>query len=223
MFKSKKIATVLGFPVLVDVTFLLLAALFAFQDFGNTWGANLAAIMRAPLLFGAILIHELGHALAYQKFGHRGSRILLWGMGGLCMNNARPTDRNGLLITLAGPAAGLVVGLPVWVAAQFMPWVPALSSMVSFWIYVTIGWSLLNLLPIFPLDGGRALMYGLRLGLKMNRDRSARVAGVVGLVVLAPLALWALSLGQIWTVMVLFFIGRTTWQAWRHGAQAVGA
>lgn len=222
--RGKKLFTVLGFPVKVELTFLILAALFAFQDFGHTWESNVAALMRAPLLFAAILIHELGHALAIRKLGYGNSQILLWGMGGLCMNRAHYSDKDGLLITLAGPAAGLAVGLPALAALWWLP-IPGalLASMLSFTVYVTVGWSLLNLLPIFPLDGGRALMYGLRLGLKMDKDRSARVAGLVGLVILAPLALWALYLGQVWSLLVLFFIGQSTWQTWKHGYRAVGA
>lgn len=223
MIKTWRIGQVLGFPLLVDVTFLVLAAIFVFQDFGRSWDANVAALLRLPILFGAIVIHELGHALAIQKFGHGRSRIVLWGMGGVCQGggNYRPTQ--GLWVALAGPLAGALPGLLALAGALFLPHLPVVTASLWFTVQVTLGWSLLNLLPIFPLDGGRAVMYGLQAGPRWSPDRSARAAGLLGLVLLVPLALLALWDRQLWTVFVLYFIGQTTWRAWRFGARGLAA
>ncbi len=220
MFASKKIMTVSGFPILVDLTFLVLAGLLAFQNFGSTWDANLASLLRVPVLFAAILVHELGHAWAIKHYGYGKSRILLWGMGGLCMNRANYNDKDGLKIVLAGPIAGALLGLPALAGLFLLPELSVVTPVLEFAIFVTLGWSVFNLLPIFPLDGGRALMYTLRLTTKMTRDKAARIAGLVGLIVLVPLAIWALSTGQWWTVLILFLVGQTTWKAWKYGYRA---
>jgi membrane-associated protease RseP (regulator of RpoE activity) len=87
-------------------------------------------------------------------------------------------------------------------------------------LWLNIGFSIFNLLPAFPLDGGKVLMYALRL-FGVNQDKSVRVSGLVGLILIVPAAiLFALS-GQIFMIFILFFLGQSAWQAWRHGPVAL--
>ncbi len=218
---SRKIFTLADFPIFVDLTFLILGAFFVFQSFGDTIGENFAAMMRFPVLFGSILLHELGHAFAIRKLGYGNSRILLWGMGGLCINGRHSTDKHGPMIALAGPGAGLMLGIPLLLLYMFVPLHPVAASIVYFSIFVNVGWSLLNLLPIIPLDGGNSLIYLLRLVLKQSRHKSIRIAGLVGLILLVPLALFALANFDLWMLFILFFLGQNTWQAWSQGSRAV--
>ena len=226
---SKKVATLFGFPIYVDLTFLLLAALFVFPQFGNTFTDHFAALMRLPILLVSITLHELGHAVAIRRYGHGKSKIILWGMGGVCVNRGGTySNRNGLKIALAGPVFGLMLGLPALGAylalggLESRSEVTALSlEILSFTVFVNVGWSLLNLLPIFPLDGGRILMYALRIWGKKNKDRSVRLTGLIGVVFIVPLGLLCLFSGQFWTLLVVFFIGFGSWQAWKGGTMAV--
>ena len=225
---SRQIGTLFGFPISIDFTFLILCALFVFPNFGNTIGQHLAAILTVPVLLVSIILHELGHAWAIRRFGYGRSRILLWGMGGLCIGRSARTPGKGMLISLAGPAAGLLLGIPALALyqANLLYWQVELGEALTLTLYfvafVNVGWSVLNLLPVFPLDGGRALMYGLRFFLKQSRNRSARIAGLVGLILILPLGILCIVGKEWWMIFVLFFIGRSTWQAWKKGVSAVG-
>ncbi len=123
----------------------------------------------------SVLVHELGHALVIRKFGWQ-PRITLYGMGGLASYNATRIDpQTHILISLAGPAAGfalagLIVGALAAAGAPVgfhfgLPYIVAwrlegfsnrlLHDFVWDMLYVNIWWGLLNLLPIWPLDGGQ--------------------------------------------------------------------
>ena len=226
---SKKVMTLFGFPLFIDLTFLLLAALFVFPNFGNTFTEHLVAIMRLPILLFSITLHEFGHAWAIERYGYGKSRILLWGMGGLCINRNGPYgNRQGLKIALAGPGFGLMLGIPALIVMILLTgWTSetesalAIKEIIKFVVFVNVGWSILNLLPIFPLDGGRVLLYGLRIWGKKNRDRSVQLTGLIGLLLCVPLAALCLIGGQIWMLFVLLFIGQGSWQAWKGGYAAV--
>ena len=123
----------------------------------------------------SILVHELGHALLMRRFGSR-PHIVLYGLGGLAVPDGyRFAPRRGarVLISLAGPIAGFLLAAAVTlgcVAAQLpiafgtiwgVPVVPFVlqlgypAGFLSFLLEISVAWGLLNLLPIFPLDGGQ--------------------------------------------------------------------
>lgn len=224
---TRKLFNVDGFPVFIDLTFGALLAFFVFQYFGDTFNQHLVALASAPIILFSIVLHELGHAWSIRRLGYGSSKILLWGMGGLCINRSRYSSRDGMLIALAGPGAGLLVGIPALLALMWMGR-PDSSSMlilygVLYWIvFVNVGWSLLNLLPIFPLDGGRVVVYALRHFGKMDRDRSVRITGLIGVILSALLFVLMLLSGQFFTVIILFFIAQGAWKAWKEGSRAVG-
>lgn len=224
MFKSFRIGKIGGFPIWMDLSFLLLAGLFAFQNFGDTAEANLASLLKIPILFLAITIHELGHAWAIRRLGYGKSTILLWGMGGLCKNRATYTSKHGLQIALAGPFAGSLMGFPALAALFLIPGLPGwLGSVLSFTCFVTLGWTLFNLLPIYSLDGGQALMYALRFKGGKSRHEATRIAGLVGLITLAIASYFLITWGGgLWTLLILFYLGMDSWKAWRDGTRVRG-
>jgi Zn-dependent protease len=218
-----RLGDLLGHSVVVEITFLILAALFVFPAFGKTFDDHFAALLMAPILFVSILVHEMGHALAIDRFGYGKSTVLLWGMGGLCIGRGNRRAKHGLLISLAGPAAGLLIGIPallLYLGFEFhfidIEIGRTLTKALFFTVWVNVGWSILNLLPIFPLDGGQALMNILRMRGK-SQSAATRTAGFIGLFVLAPLCLLAVFQLDIWMIFILFFIGRTTWTAYKTG------
>ena len=106
--------------------------------------------------FVSILWHELGHAFVMRHFGDRRVAILLYGGGGLAMGNNFRTRTEQILISLAGPAAGLALGLTVMaLATSFPPTHYYVAVIVRDVLWINIAWSIVNLLPIIPLDGGR--------------------------------------------------------------------
>lgn len=193
--------TVLGFPVRVSWTFWIGAMVFGFyfcRDFfflpGNPAESPDSALPIGALLIvwvlcllASILIHELGHAIAFRYYGLHSS-IVLYHFGGLAIPTggylpgrsiSRIGDREQLIISAAGPALQIVAaivltlvvklsgfGVAIYLAMPAyldrIPWVSdgetipnqGLYALVSFFVYPSIVWALLNLVPVWPLDGG---------------------------------------------------------------------
>ena len=148
--------TVLGTPVTVDWTFLLIIALFALGG-ARPWQYGL---MFAGVAFVSILWHEAGHAVALAATGRR-STILIHAMGGLTIGEEKGELRDGesIGISLAGPLAGMVVGL---VAVAFQQADVGQHQLWSYvllhdLVFVNLGWGAINLLPVLPLDGGHVM------------------------------------------------------------------
>lgn len=129
--------------------------------------------------FVSIVVHEFGHALAIRYYGWR-PRIILYSFGGLAVYEPTYRDRRAqIVIALAGPAAGFVfagvilaailaAGHEVAFRRDFLtPFIferfdlPNINILLFDLLYVNIGWGLLNLLPIYPLDGGKVTQEAL--------------------------------------------------------------
>ena len=155
-----------GFPVIVAPQFWVLAGvylLYGLQMQRPLW----SIISFVAVVFVSILIHELGHALSCRRFSLDVLYIQLHGFGGEVLR--RPgTHFQNLLVSLAGPGAGILFGVAVMI---FVPWLITAESelvevVVGQILWVNIGWSIMNLIPIMPLDGGMALGSFLSLFLK---------------------------------------------------------
>ncbi len=151
-----------GVPVRFDPSFLFLALILGYFFTQRFSGDDMLVLFAAwiPLVTGAILLHELGHALTGRAFGLK-PFIVLHGMGGLTTFSAREHRKlshgRRILITLAGPLSGIVFGAIVWGASK-VGHVPegSLVGVVADWaVFTTLGWGVLNLVPMLPLDGGQ--------------------------------------------------------------------
>jgi Zn-dependent protease len=156
---------VFGIRLAVHFSFLLLLAYVAWDGWahdgwrGAAW--NFAAIL---LLFTCIVLHELGHSLTARHFGIGVSRILLLPIGGMAEFDAIPRQpRRELLITLAGPAVNFAFVLAL---GPFLPLshllatgeVPLTLMGLAFGVWLmNLVMGCFNLLPVFPMDGGRIL------------------------------------------------------------------
>lgn len=143
-------------PVTLNWTFLLLAG-FYILALGRPWQYGL---MFAGVALVGILWHEAGHAVAFRLVGRR-SRIVIHGIGGVTISDDQRDlrDAEGAGVALAGPLLGIVVGLiALWLQLHDVG-AHALWSrvLVSDIIFVNLGWGLLNLLPVVPLDGGQVV------------------------------------------------------------------
>lgn len=187
---------IFGIPIKIDPSFFVLSALLSFSRISEP---VLLVVWLVVVLF-SVLAHEFGHALAARAFGQSPS-ILLYSMGGLTSfghAEARLHPLKNLLVTLAGPAAGLLVGALVYVA-----WPAALGAVDSLplavaysdLLWVNVAWSVFNLLPVLPLDGGHVVA---SLEEWFTGRREQPVAHAVSLLAAAALALWALSAGSLW-------------------------
>jgi Zn-dependent protease len=197
------------FDVVVEPSHLLLIAFFALTTLqgGNVVGA----LSIAGVVFGSILWHELGHAAVARRLRVPHGPIVLHGIGGF-VSHAPTTPAKQLLISLAGPAAMLLIGIPVALAldADMIPRNPGLQQLAMDLAWINVGWAILNLLPMSPLDGGQALHAGLALFIKARH--AALAAGGVGLVCGLGIAVVGAMSTQLFIMLIGGFCAYRSWQ-----------
>lgn len=144
---------VLGTPIRISWSFPVV--IIAFGLLGRREPGLIAAWM--ALVTISVLVHEGGHVAALRAFGIRSEVTLMW-LGGLTTGDehARLSPWRSIAVSVAGPAAGLSLGLLIELTlfaseGRFVVWLATASWLVNIW------WSLLNLLPITPLDGGHVV------------------------------------------------------------------
>ena len=146
-----------GFPVSVHWMFWLNTALL-----GGGLSADSPREMQALLLwvlaaFISIIIHELGHAFLMRRYGAR-AEIHLYAFGGLAIPDRGFDRARNIIISLAGPVTQMLAGIPAWWLLHHSTgdeW-QVMVFLASFY-QISIGWALLNLAPVYPLDGGQVM------------------------------------------------------------------
>lgn len=179
---SFPIARIAGIRIEVHVTFLLLLALAPLL-FGPAGFTAPAAVVFALLVFSCVLLHELGHALAALRYGIRTRDITLMFIGGLARLERMPEKPvQEIVVALAGPAVNIAIAAAL---AGVMAWrhqnwadVASMSGMLERLLGVNIVMVLFNMIPAFPMDGGRVLR--ALLALRLPYARATRVATMVG-------------------------------------------
>jgi len=142
-----------GFPVRVSPWFWVVSAALWWSEHLNYTLVGVSAV------FLSILLHELGHAFAIRHYGGA-SEIVLHHLGGYATCRVNPSRFGNIVIAAAGPAAGLslwgLLTLAIWLRPEaFFSANRLLVFFVNALLFVNGYWSLVNLLPIWPLDGGR--------------------------------------------------------------------
>ena len=198
----------LGFPVRVHWT-LPAAVVLLGAGTGKLLGA-LFVLVLAIGLFGSVLLHEVGHAVLARRFGVGVRGILLTPLGGMSFLEGVPhRAREEALIAVAGPVVSLVLAA-LFLAITWITgagWDQSSPLAVLFAMNLVLG--LFNLLPAFPMDGGRILRAALtpRLGLVDATRASAGVGRVLATVAIA----YSLLYGQVLLGLIavyVFFAGR---------------
>lgn len=196
-----------GIPVQVLPFFFLTALLIGPHDLSG-------AVLWVPIVFTGVLAHELGHAAAIRRQGFAPA-IQLHAFGGATSWSAirpLPPSRR-ILISAAGPAVGIAIGLTALAVARVTPIdEPVLRRVVWYAVWVNLGWGVLNLLPILPLDGG-VMVTAAAEGLLGAQGR--RLAHVVSMVVCIALGLWALTQGWWWSTILAAVLAFSNLQALR--------
>lgn len=175
MGRSLKIASVRGIDVRLHITFPLIVVWAAIDwGAGAYWGwlGALYGVALVLLLFVCVVLHELGHSLLAMHFGGRVKDITLLPIGGVAQMKRMPgKPKQELLVALAGPAVNvaiaLLLGVVVWATRDgYMPvfWRllrmalrPGLNGLLVYLFLANAGMAVFNLLPAFPMDGGRVL------------------------------------------------------------------
>ncbi len=196
-----------GIPIVVQPFFWITLVILG----GALRADSTAAIFQIVLFvlagFISILIHELGHALAARSFGAT-SAITLQAFGGYAAySGARMSRLQSFLITAAGPAIQIVLGLAVYLLLRSLP---DLSNHGFYFLkiltIISFVWAILNLLPVLPLDGGQMLNAVLGPArIKITLTISIVVAIIAGLAIFAKTG----------SILFPIFLGMFAWQAFQ--------
>ncbi|HEX6435412.1 MAG TPA: site-2 protease family protein [Gemmatimonadales bacterium] len=196
----------------VHVTFLLVVgwwALIGYSQGGPT--AALTSALALLALFACVLLHEFGHILMARRFGVRTPDVILLPIGGVARLERIPDEpKQELLIALAGPAVTLAIAVILYLVLRLSGSTapvsglseqqPFLAQLVTVNIYLL----LFNLIPAFPMDGGRVLraLLASRLGLV----RGTRIAATLGQSLAILGGLYGLTRSEPLLVLVAFFV-----------------
>lgn len=219
---SLKLLKVKGIDIKVHLTFVLILIWAAYRwsvSTGEGMQGALFGIVATLLLFLSVTLHELGHSLQALKYGVKVRNITLMPMGGLAHMESIPEDPNKeLRIALAGPLvnfaiAALLIGLGALLDARalisFDELIESLgrvswSGLLAYLTSTNIILGLFNLIPAFPMDGGRILR--ALLARKMDHAKATRIAAQIGQGLALLMGLWGFMSGSWTLVLIAIFV-----------------
>jgi Zn-dependent protease len=190
------IGTITGIPVKVHISFVLVFLIFAFPNIGldEFWRLFLWDSLFVLLLFSCVLLHEFGHALTARRYGVGTREIVLLPIGGLAMLEHLPEKPvQELVIALAGPAVNFVIALVLSAYFLFYPVDQLIAYanrfgpapifahpllIIPVLMLTNLMLGVFNLIPAFPMDGGRVLR--ALLAIRVGRVNATRIATGLG-------------------------------------------
>ena len=222
MQSAFRLGRILGIPIAVNYTWFVAVWIGAWSlavsyypgrapgfDAGTYWTMGIASVL---LLFASVLVHEFGHALTARRFGIRTRVIVLFLFGGVAqIADEPPTPRAEFLVAVAGPLTSLAVAAACFVLSPVFG-SSALGHIVQYLALANLLLGIFNLLPGFPLDGGRVLRAALwrRTGSLPRATRLAARAGQVVALLFIGAGLYQVVLnnviGGLWFVLIGWFL-----------------
>jgi Zn-dependent protease/predicted transcriptional regulator len=225
-----QLGKVFGIRVGLHYSWVIIAVLIAFslsELFHRTnpawpmavvWGAG---ILTAVFFFICILLHELGHSLVAQSRGMRVSSIVLFALGGVSqIESESPDAKTEFWMALAGPLVSFVIGAFCLLVAHGMGWkgnmeaAPSPQAAVVGWLgYINVILGAFNLIPAYPLDGGRVFR-AAAWWITHSMERATRLAAAVGQIFgflfilygLAEYFIYKEGFGALWTAFIGWFL-----------------
>ena len=206
-----RIATLTGIPIRLHWSFF---ALLAFYGVGALASQGLLGLVETAVLMGglftSVVLHELGHALAARSFGIQTAHITLYPFGGIAAIKGLPDDpRQEAIIAVAGPAVNGALFLAfggLWMV--FGGWWLGIMAVINLMM------GIFNLVPAFPMDGGR--IFRAALTPSLGWERASRVAIGVGRGFAVLFLVAALWFGQLSLALVGAFLLFATWAEARN-------
>ena len=182
---SLRIGSIAGIRVEVHVTFLLYVGWIALDRglLSQHPAHALVSVALILLVFGCVLLHELGHALAARRYGIRTRDIILLPIGGIARLERMPEKpAQEIVVALAGPAVNVVIAALLWLMLGGVrspdAFRPLEGGLLDSLLTVNILMVGFNLIPAFPMDGGRVLRAALAL--KLPYVQATRIAAMIG-------------------------------------------
>jgi Zn-dependent protease len=219
-----RVARLFGIPVRIDWSWLLIFGLLVwtlampggpFADMNASWRLPVAALV-VVTLFACVVLHEAAHALTARRFGIQTREIELLVFGGVSKLEGSPkTPAQAAQISFAGPLASIALAIVFGFASAIGGLNLAAQNALAYLCMINGVLALFNLLPAFPMDGGR-LLHALIWSFTRERERATRIAAgastVAGLLIAAGgLLLIARGslLGGMWIAVMAWFIMRS--------------
>ena len=223
-----RIGSAFGIPIKLDLTFLLVLPLFAWligNDVASLTGVvndvSGSAIDVAPLtagstqwvlgsaaaigLFACVLLHEFGHSLVAMRYGYEIESITLWLFGGVARFTEMPEDwRQELTIAIAGPIVSLGLGVVAYLGFLLLPTaLDPVKFVVGYLALTNVVLAVFNMLPGFPMDGGRVLR--ALLARTRPHAQATKIAAEVGKIFAFLLGIFGLFT-NLFLIALAFFI-----------------
>ena len=207
-----------GVPVELHCLALALTVgmgLWEYKRIGCSWGeASTHALVFFVCLYALVWVHEMGHVMAGWRYNIPTSKITLWPLGGLAhLSEPAPGPRQDMVVSLAGPATHVLWMLVLWPLYAFVAphctapegwFFSPLRVAIEVTFFTNLAMAVFNLLPFFPMDGGRVLIAFLTL--RAGEFRAVRWGARVGLAGAALLVLAGLWIGS-WSGGLLLALG----------------
>ncbi|MBL0126924.1 MAG: site-2 protease family protein [Flavobacteriales bacterium] len=214
---SLPLFTFKGIKVRLHWTFLALPAYIIFSDLseGQPWSAIGTELVMVAIVFMCVVLHEFGHALTAKRYGVGTRDITLLPIGGVASLERMPEEpRQEFWITLAGPLVNVAIAVIALVVMAILGLTSLVTdlllggagwtSMLAFLFAVNVGLFLFNLIPAFPMDGGRLLRS--LLAMRLGREKATRIATTLGRILAVLFAGYGIMAGQPFTVLIGVFV-----------------
>ncbi|QDU59829.1 Stage IV sporulation protein FB [Planctomycetes bacterium Pan216] len=216
MFKSLYLGRPFGIRTFVHWSFWILLAFVAFINMKAGLAAILLTILMIIAVFGCVLLHEFGHALTARRFGINTHDIVLYPIGGIARLERMPEQPSKeFLIAIAGPAVNFVIAFLLWmidgfdthVSNEHMQLMAIEKEFIEELLLINLVLGIFNLLPAFPMDGGRVLRS--LLATRLSYLRATEIATFIGMILAGGMVLLGFLTGN----PILFLIAVFVWMA----------
>ena len=211
------LGNILGIKVFIHWTFVILLAwvFLMHTQMGHGFSEAIWGVVFILALFACVILHEFGHALTAKRYNIPTKDVTVYPIGGVATLESMPRKpKQELVVALAGPAVNIVIAAALWIYMQLSATMPDWTALrtadhmqtlpFAFNLFAAnIILAVFNLIPAFPMDGGRVLR--ALLALKMDRAKATRIAAGVG----QFLAMVLVFLGffyNFWLVFIGLFI-----------------
>ena len=223
-----KLGRIGGIEIGLHYSWFVIALLIAFSLVAHFHAVNpawsrvsiwAAALITSVLFFGTLLLHELAHSFVARSRGLSVRAITLFALGGISqIESEAPDAKSEFWIAIVGPLTSFLIGILCIGIAAIMGWMPGREPRtpvpaVLVWLgYINIGLAAFNMIPGYPLDGGRVLR-AVAWWITGSMDRATRIAATNGQVVAFLFILYGIyrffvggSLGGLWIAFIGWFL-----------------
>src|ERR671937_218078 len=220
---SVKLGSIAGIDIRIHYTWLfaffliaLSLALGYFPSSSSEFGVGtqwILGIVAAMLLFGSVLVHELAHSLVAGALGLRVNSITLFIFGGVSSIGKEPTSSNDeFLVAVVGPLTSFGLAAIFWLLDEVAPSGSGIGAIAGYLAFANLLLGLFNIVPGFPLDGGRVLR-SVIWAYTRNMAGATRIASYIGQTIAFVLIGWGIVnvlsgnfVGGLWTALIGWFL-----------------